>query len=201
MLAKAARIAPSTASGHLSALVAAGFIIESASGRNRFYSLAGPDVAEALEALARICPPVPVRGLTQSLTNQRLAFARTCYDHLAGHVGVAILDALVSRRWIRPDGAYYDLTAAGAEGLRALGVDIDAATHARRTFARPCLDWTERRFHLAGALGAALCECLIERGWFRRTGLSGRGLALAREGEAGLSMLGVNSSSLVRVAS
>lgn len=201
MLAKAARIAPSTASGHLSVLRAAGFVTEESRGRHRFYSIAAPDVAEALEAVARICPPVPVRSLGQSIAGRQLAFARTCYDHLAGQVGVAILDALLERRWVRPDGPGYALTSAGARGLAALGVDIDAARGARRTFAKPCLDWTERRFHLAGALGAVLCSNALERGWFRREGIAGRSLILTPDGQAGLSSLGVDGSSLVRLAS
>lgn len=201
MLAKVARIAPSTASGHLSALRAAGFVTESASGRYRFYSLAGADIAEALEALARICPPIPVRSLNQSIAGRRLAFARTCYDHLAGQAGVALLDAMLSQRWLRPAAAGYELTSAGAHGLAALGVDAGAPRSERRTFARPCLDWTERRFHLAGALGAAICSAMLERGWFRRDGASGRGLVLTPEGEAGLFSLGIETSSLDRLAS
>lgn len=201
MLAKAAGIAPSTASGHLSALRAAGFVTRSTSGRFRLYSLAGPDVAEALEALARICPPMPVRSLSQSIANRQLAFARTCYDHLAGQVGVAILDALLTQRWVRPDGVDYELTTAGTRGLATLGVDLDAARCARRAFAKPCLDWTERRFHLAGALGAAICSSMLEGGWFRREGIAGRSLVLTGAGEAGLSELGVESSALVRLAS
>ena len=201
MLAKVARIAPSTASGHLSALRAAGFVTESASGRYRFYSLAGPDVAEALEALARICPPVPVRSLSQSIAGRRLAFARTCYDHLAGQVGVALLDVMLSQRWIRPSAAGYEITTAGERRLAALGVNVDVARSERRTFARPCLDWTERRFHLAGALGAALCSSMLENGWFRRDGMTGRSVVLTREGEAGLTSLGIESSSLERLAS
>ncbi len=201
MLAKVARIAPSTASGHLSALRAAGFITETSSGRFRLYSLAGPEVAEALEALARICPPVLVRSLSQSIANRQLAFARTCYDHLAGQVGVALLDAFLAQRWVRPDGAEYELTATGSRALSALRVDIDAARAARRTFARPCLDWTERRYHLAGSLAAAMCSNMLERGWFRRDGLARRSLVLTREGEAGLTSLGIESSSLEWLAS
>ena len=201
MLAKVARIAPSTASGHLSALRAAGFVTESASGRYRYYSLAGPDVAEALEALARICPPLPVRSLSQSIAGRRLAFARTCYDHLAGQAGVALLDAMLSRRWIRPAAAGYEVTAAGERGFAEMRVDVDAARTERRTFARPCLDWTERRFHLAGALGAAICSRMLENGWFRRDAITGRGLVLTRDGEAGLSSLGIETSSLDRLAS
>lgn len=201
MLAKVARIAPSTATGHLSALRAAGFVTETTSGRFRLYSLAGPDVAEALEALARICPPLPVRSLSQSITSRQLAFVRTCYDHLAGQIGVAMLDAMLSHSWVRADGAEYEVTDAGRRELMALGVDVEGAGRARRTFAKPCLDWTERRYHLAGALGAATCTAMLRRGWFQRSGTAGRSLILTGAGEAGLSLLGIETAPSDRLAS
>ena len=117
----------------------------------------------------------------------RLDFARTCYDHLAGRVGVAILDGLLEAVWIAPAGTRYVL---GPEGKRfgELGIDVDALRRQRRRFARPCIDGTERRPHLAGALGAALCRVVLDRGWFVRN-VHGRGLRLTGRGATELERL------------
>lgn len=179
-LARAAGVAPSTASEHLARLVEGGLVAVDARGRHRHHRIARPEVAEALEALARICPPTPVRSLRQSGQRAALGHARTCYDHLAGIVGVALTEALVHRRWIEPGGDGFAVTAAGERGLAGAGVDVAAARGARRAFARPCLDWTERRPHLAGALGAAVAARALAAGWVRRR--EGRGLALTPTG-------------------
>jgi DNA-binding transcriptional ArsR family regulator len=189
-LSKSAGVAPSTGSEHLAALMAGGLIQATSNGRHRYFSLAGPDVADALEGLARICPSSPVRGLRQSLAMRELRFARTCYDHLAGAVGVAVLDALLGRRWLHAADSTYSVTAEGDRQLAELGIDLEAARRGRRAFARPCLDWTERRHHLAGALGAAVTSVMLDRGWFARAG-AGRGLRITETGRARLLALGV----------
>ena len=179
-LALTAGVAASTASQHLGRLVDGGLVAVEAEGRLRLHRIAGPDVAEALEALARICPPTPVRSLRGADHRRALGHARTCYDHLAGAVGVALTDALLARRWVEPATAGWDLTAAGEAGLAAAGVDVAGARAGRRTFARPCVDWTERRPHLAGALGAAVATTALAEGWVRRR--DGRSLAVTAAG-------------------
>jgi len=194
-LARFAGVAASTGSGHLAALEKAGLVHSVLKGRHRYYSIAGTEVASALESLSRICPSTPVRSLRQSLAARELRFARTCYDHLAGTLGVAALDAWLSLRWLRVSGLTYNLTPAGQRQLGDLGVDIERARNTRRAFARPCLDWTERRYHLAGALGAEITRAMLSRSWFRRARV-GRGLLLTSAGRDGLSSLGVQQAGL-----
>jgi DNA-binding transcriptional ArsR family regulator len=186
-LARRADVAPSTASEHLRALVDGGLVSVVAHGRQRRYQIASPEVAEALEALGRVCPHSSIRSLRASQEASRLGFARTCYDHLAGQVGVALLDALLDAKWVRAAGGLYVL---GPEGGRfgELGIDPTEVSRERRLFAKPCIDGTERRPHLAGALGAALCRAVLERGWFART-VHGRGLRLTDRGASELSRL------------
>jgi hypothetical protein len=155
-------------------------------GRHRYYRLASPQVAEVLEALSLLGSARPVRSLRESRTARALAAARTCYDHLAGQVGVAVCDALVSRAALVAGGDGYLLTPAGAALLGDLGVPVDAARHSRRHFARPCLDFTERRPHLAGALGAAVCARFMELRWLVRPASGGRALRLTDAGRTGL---------------
>lgn len=181
-LARIAGVSAATASEHLSRLREGGLIEVIANGRHRYHRLASPDVAHALEALALISPPRPVRTLRQSRSNRALAVARTCYDHLAGRVGVAVHDALVGRDAIRAGTDGYLVTDPGAELLAGLGVDVARARGARRTFARPCLDFTERRTHLAGALGAAICDRFLVQGWLVRRGAGQRGLRVTDGG-------------------
>jgi DNA-binding transcriptional ArsR family regulator len=181
VLAAAASVKPSTASEHLAALVEGHMVAVATRGRNREYRIADREIALALEALSRICPDRPVRSLRAARTMEAMRGARTCYDHLAGQLGVEILDALVQRRWLVAHGDDYALGDSGEQALIGLGVDVAAARRQRRNFARPCLDWTERRPHLAGALGAALCQSVVRAGWVRRR-RSGRGLSVTALG-------------------
>ncbi|GAA4206435.1 winged helix-turn-helix domain-containing protein [Actinocatenispora rupis] len=181
-LARIAGVSPATASEHLSRLREGGLIEVVAQGRHRYHRLASPDVGHALEALALISPPRPVRTLRQSRANRALASGRTCYDHLAGRIGVAVHDTLVERDAIRAGGDGYLLTDPGADLLAGLGVDVAGARGARRSFARPCLDFTERRTHLAGALGAAICDRFLSQGWLVRRGTGQRGLRVTDGG-------------------
>lgn len=190
-LAAAAGIARSTASFHLGRLVDAGLLSVQPRGRYRTFRLANPDVARAVEALATIAPTHPVRSLRQANHGDAMRQARTCYDHLAGALGVAIADRLLAERSLRAAGdAAYELTPAGAQRLVRLGVALPDP-RGRRAYARACLDWSERRHHLAGALGAALATALIDRGWLRRRDDS-RALSITPAGQAGLqSQLGI----------
>ena len=189
-LAKETGLAPSTASEHLALLTKGGLIRVARIGRHRYYSLVGTPVAEALEGLATICPELPSRSLRRSISVRQLKLARTCYDHLAGAVGVELLDALAARGWLRKQAKGYAITRIGRAGLTRLGVDVSSAEQSRRLFARPCLDWSERRFHLAGALGAAVAETLIDKRWFKLRA-SSRSLEVTDLGRSGLRKLGL----------
>ena len=167
-LADQGRVRAATASNHIDALVAGGLIVEEPRGRQRLLRLAGPDVAHALEALSLVAPTTkapPTRGPDRGAN---LRAGRTCYDHLAGALGVALTEALVGRGVLAPAGPDYELSETGATYLAALGVDVDRARSSRRAFARACLDWSERRPHLAGALGAVLADRLFALGWLIR---------------------------------
>ena len=169
-LARIAHVSAATASAHLAKLVSSGFVRVDPSGRHRYYRLARPDVVSVLEALARLAPAPQSLHASDSPTGLRLA--RTCYDHLAGRAGVRITDGLIDRGYLTEMESGYSV---GDEGVAFFGdLDIcvaDLRQHAaatRRAFARACLDWSERRHHVAGALGAALCTALLRLEWFER---------------------------------
>jgi DNA-binding transcriptional ArsR family regulator len=184
-LARLAGVAPSTASEHLERLEGGGLVVSERHGRSRHVRLAGPEIAHALEALATIAPPRPTTGLRAWQHGQALRAARSCYDHLAGVAGVALADALLERRVLEPGDGGFAITRAGEEELGRFGLDVAAIHAARRATARPCLDWSERRPHVAGALGAALLRELLARRWLRRR-TDGRALTLTPAGVAGL---------------
>jgi DNA-binding transcriptional ArsR family regulator len=162
-----ARVSPSTTSVHLDRLKAAGLVDVLPQGKHRFYSLAGRDVAAALEGLSVLAGGA--RTTFVPTTPTRLRLARTCYDHMAGTVGVSLHDRLKSLGWLstgsKNKDTSYDVTPDGTRALQGLGVDIDAIRRLRRRFACACLDWSERRPHLGGALGAALLKLALERKW------------------------------------
>lgn len=185
-LARVADVAPGTASAHLSKLVDGRLLTTTRRGRGRYFELAGPRVAAAVEALALIAPPRPIRSLRDASIGEALASARTCYDHLAGRLGVRLTDVLLADRVLARNGEDFTLTRRGRSRLEAFGLDLAALERGRRPLTRVCLDWTERRPHLAGALGAAMAAELFERGWLVRTG-RGRAVRLASSGQEGLS--------------
>ena len=187
-LARAAGIMPPAASEHLANLVAAGLVVMSAQGRHHYFSIADLDTAEALEALAHICPPKTARSLTGSVEDAAQRNARMCYDHVAGRLGVEILDGLLSSCWLIPVVTGFDVTEKGRIGFGQLGIDAEALKRHRRTFARGCLDWTERRPHLAGALGAAFAASCLNRQWIQRRPRQ-RGLDMTRAGSEALRAL------------
>lgn len=164
-LATRAGVAPSTASEHLTRLVAGGLLHVQTQGRHRYYRLAGPQVARTLEALGAHGRPDDGGDAFEREVLDGLRFGRTCYDHLAGRLGVALRAALIERGVLVEDGAEHRVTPEGEAWFATLAIDLQAVRRARRSFARSCLDWSERRPHLAGALGAALLERLIELGW------------------------------------
>ncbi|HEX4471851.1 MAG TPA: winged helix-turn-helix domain-containing protein [Nocardioides sp.] len=191
-LARVAEVSPATASEHLAKLRDGGLVEVVAQGRHRYHRLASPDVGAALESLSHIAPRKPVRTLRQSSRARSLAQARTCYDHIAGRSGVALYDGLVARAWLLPEPGGYGLSEPGVEALLGWGVDVTSARAARRPFARACLDWTERREHLAGALAAALAQALIDgpEPWFVRRSDDHRGLRPNDRGRDRLAELG-----------
>lgn len=168
-LAAIADVTPSTASVHLQRLKDCDLVTVVAQGKHRYYTLGGPQVAAALEALSVVAGGTQGRFVPN--TPQYLRAARTCYDHIAGTLGVRLHDCLVASRWIKedtPGSTNYEVTRPGAEALEALGIDLDAARAHRRRFAFACLDWSERRAHLGGALGAAVLDAALRRRWVSR---------------------------------
>jgi DNA-binding transcriptional ArsR family regulator len=179
VLAETGNVSPSAATAHLGKLVAAGLLAVEQQGRRRLYRLANPAVIAALEALAAVPPAAPPDVPTPS----PLSLARTCYDHLAGALGVRVTDVLIARGALRLDGDAYAITAPNT--FADLGVDVDSVrAGTRRSLARPCLDWSERRYHLAGALGAALATHWLAAGWLARLPTS-RALAVTPQGRRG----------------
>jgi DNA-binding transcriptional ArsR family regulator len=180
-LARIAGRSPSGATAHLRTLSDAGLVVSASAGRRRLFRLASPEVADALEALLQIAPPSPVRTLRHSHAGAALKRARTCYDHLAGELGVAVTEALVDRGCLRLRDSSFEVPADGVAWFGELGVDTAALERGKRSLARACVDWTERRPHLAGALGAALAGFFVERRFVRRLP-GGRALALTPAG-------------------
>jgi DNA-binding transcriptional ArsR family regulator len=182
VLASEAGVAASTASGHLARLVKAGLLEVLPQGRHRYYRLAGPQVGELLEVLARVAPAGPVRSLRQGTRAEALRSARTCYDHLAGRLGVSVFSALLDAGDVTGGDGTHDPLAATADRLSATGRDIDyrltppgrerltelGVELPRSDALRYCVDWSEQRHHLSGAAGRALAARLLELRWIRR---------------------------------
>lgn len=189
-LSQVAGVSPATASAHLAKLLDGGLVTVTTQGRHRYYRLAGHEIATVIEAIAEISPVKPVRNLRQSREADALALARTCYDHLAGRAGVALFDAFVRQRIVTGRGtgadATYEVTADGAGKLSAFGLNVGELRRGRRRFAGACLDWTQRRPHLNGALGAAVTARLLDLGWIER-GASPRAVRVTQTGSEGLS--------------
>ena len=190
-LAARAGIARSTASGHLGRLVAGGFLVVAERGRHRYYEPAGAAVAEAVEALSRVAPQRPARSLREATRSELLREARTCYDHLAGRLGVELARALEHRRVVVPTNGDYALGEQAAPELAVLVIDLEALSEQRRPLVRGCLDWSERELHVAGALGAALNARLFELGCIVRRDRT-RALAVTETGRELLAELGVS---------
>jgi DNA-binding transcriptional ArsR family regulator len=195
-LALAARVAPSTASGHLHKLLEGKLVEVVPSGRHRYYRLASPAVARVLEGLMVLSLDGPPRHRPKSRCSVELARARTCYDHLAGALGVALADSLTKRGHIilAEEGGL--LTPQGQAFLDGLGVRTDSSSKRRRAFCRPCMDWSERRWHIAGAVGAALASRCFDSGWTVRAKNS-RVVTITSAGEGAFAELfGLDVSSL-----
>ncbi|PYX05554.1 MAG: transcriptional regulator [Acidobacteria bacterium] len=177
-LALVARVSPQTASAHLSKLVAGRLLVVEPEGKHRYYRLAGPKVASLIEALS-VLAPVPRLFQRDPADTNGLRFARSCYTHLAGHVGVELNDAAQRMGlWVPSRGKEYKVTEKGRDWLQQLGIHVNTA---RRGSARACLDWTERRHHVAGPLGTLLFKRFLELGWIARLH-EGRAVRLTHRG-------------------
>lgn len=184
-LAYQAGVSPQTASSHLAKLSQAKFIAVEVEGRYRRYRLASRKVAHAIHALLAVAADHAVHENSASKPLAPIRMARTCYDHLAGRLGVALTQMMVRRKYLKRYGRDFRVTAAGEAFLRRLGVDVQRAKRQRRGFARQCLDWTEGQPHLAGALGAAFAKRWLELKWLNRVP-GDRYLLVAKEGRKAL---------------
>jgi hypothetical protein len=193
-LAYVARVTPQTASAHLAKLRDLKLITVLTQGRNRFHRISSPQVADMIEAIARV-GDVPAAAI-HNPAGAALRLARTCYDHIAGQLGVAMTDALREKDYVRLGEDGGEVTDRGRVSLKMHGIILDQPASSRRMFCRPCLDWTERRFHIAGAVGAAICTHCLERGWLRRT-RDTRALEVTADGRRGLAdVFGVDVAAL-----
>jgi len=188
-LAQVANVTPQTASGHLARMTDVGLLSVESQGRHRYHRLASPEVAQMIESIMQVASIIapPRRPLSVGPRDAALRAARTCYDHLAGRLGVALADAIVEGGYaeLNSDGGV--ITDTGAALLTSIGIDVDALSARRgkrapRVLCRPCLDWSERRPHLAGAVGAAICAHSLEHGWIRRIPAT-RAVAITPKGQ------------------
>lgn len=188
-LARAASVSAATASAHLAQLLDGGLLVCEPRGRHRYYRLADAEVAQALSALALLAERGTHARSWASPERRRLAHARCCYGHLAGQLGVQLMQGLLQQGWLRPDGADFVVTDAGQRGLAALGLPPQAwQGPSRSRLAYGCLDWSERRDHLAGRLGRALLDHALAQDWLRRRNAE-RALDLTPTGRRALAAL------------
>lgn len=167
-LARIANLSAQAASAHLAKLTAAQLVTKAREGRHHYYRMARPEVGLALEALAVVSPSASHTMPAVSDADRELRFARTCYDHLAGHFAVQIAEALVRKQLLNMDSREFRVTPNGELFLESLGIHVAALREHRRAFARACIDWTERKYHLAGSVGAALLGTFCAEGWVTR---------------------------------
>ncbi|GIN76174.1 winged helix-turn-helix domain-containing protein [Bacillus paralicheniformis] len=167
-LAGYAGIKQQTASFHLSKLLDAEMLTCRKQGRHRYYRLKDGKVAQSLETLLNIAPPAEIRSFRQSAEDRAVRKARTCYDHLAGSLGVTLAERLVEMGVLKEEETAFTVTEAGELFLKELGIDVGEVKKKRRSFCHKCLDWSERRHHIAGALGSALLDAFIRMGWIER---------------------------------
>lgn len=197
-LAFLGRVSPATASAHLSKLLAGKLVSVEPQGRHRYYRLTSPLVGQMIEAMTIVAGEAVPSAQKPLRIDETLAAARTCYDHLAGRLAVAIADVLQDRGHVVISDGAGEVTAEGQKFLAGMGVGLRRSGPSKRVFCRPCLDWTERRHHLAGAVGAALCEHCLAKGWVRRTRDS-RALMITPDGaRAFADLFGIETASLSR---
>ena len=177
-----AGISAQSASNHLSKMVEAGLLAVDKQGRHRYYRFASAEVANAVEGIAGLLPYDKLYKKIEAPAASDFTFARTCYDHLAGKLGVAITSGLLSKKIITEKDSNFGLTRSGRTWFAELGINTDELGQQKRIFIRPCLDWSERRYHLAGSLGAALLDLMLKEDWIRRI-RSSRSVSLTAKGQ------------------
>jgi DNA-binding transcriptional ArsR family regulator len=187
-LARAGGVSPQTASSHLAKLIDGGLLTVAKQGRHRYFRISGPDAAYLVETLSVLAEPPAAARVRTGPRDETLRQARICYDHLAGAIGVQLFDGLRARGALAGDDSNVGLTAAGEDLIGGFGIDIDALKAARRPLCRACIDWSERRPHLAGGLGAAILSRFLDQGWIRRQADS-RVLVVSGEGLRRFEML------------
>jgi DNA-binding transcriptional ArsR family regulator len=183
-LARCARISPQTASAHLDKLFRSHLIAVEVQGRHHYYRLRSPQVASLLESISVLAPAAPALDPVQSCISQELRFARVCYDHLAGKLGVLVTQTLCERGYMRDDEVGFLVTDKGQSWFHTFDINVVDLRKGRRPLTRRCLDWSERRPHLAGALGAALTKRFLDLHWISRV-RTGRAVRLTNKGQAG----------------
>jgi DNA-binding transcriptional ArsR family regulator len=184
-LAYAAGVSPQTTSGHLAKLTEARLLVPQKQGRHRYYRLATPAVGRMIEGIMAVAVDGPPRHRPPGKFDAALRNARTCYDHFAGRLGVGLADALIGRGHVVLGDDGGEITTSGVDFLNGFGIDLAAAQQRKRAFCRLCLDWTERRPHLAGAVGASLASRCFDMRWFERMRDS-RALVITPSGRRGL---------------
>jgi DNA-binding transcriptional ArsR family regulator len=184
-LSHAAGVSPQTTSGHLGKLSGARLVVLMKQGRHHYYRLAGPQIARMLESIMNVAFDSAPRFQPRSRVDDEMRHARTCYDHFAGVLGVAIADAMTAREFVVLGDEAGEVTPSGMEFLSKLGVDLSSARSKRRVFCRPCLDWSERRVHIGGAVGAAFAQRCFDLKWIERI-RDTRALAITAAGRRGL---------------
>ncbi len=177
-------IKPQTASFHLAKMVDANVVAVEKQGRHRYYGIQNQEVAQVMESLLSIAPPIEIKSLKQASDDKALRLARTCYDHLAGSLGVQLTDTFIRIGVLREENKQFTVTEKGKEFFTNFKIDLENIKKKRRSFSHKCLDWSERRHHLAGALGNALLEKLLELNWVQRLPKT-RAIKITSEGKIG----------------
>jgi DNA-binding transcriptional ArsR family regulator len=183
-LAHMAGIKPQTASFHLAKMTEAQVITVEKQGRHRYYGIQDPEVAQVMESLLSIAPPVPIKSLKQASENEAIRLARTCYDHVAGHLGVQIMSFFMQKGILSEDQDGLHITQQGEIFFADFQINLKNTRQKRRSFSHKCLDWSERRHHLAGALGSALLDRLFELHWVEHLPTT-RAIRITAEGKRG----------------
>ena len=168
-LTVAADTSPQNISMHLAKLVEAGLLSVERQGRHRYYSFSRREIAYAIEAMANLIPHVTAVKKPVTENTAGLTWCRSCYDHLAGKIGVSVTNSLLRQKIIMPSGKSFDLSKKGEKWFGGLGIDVKGLQKERRSLLRPCLDWSERQHHMAGSLAAALLDKMLSADWVRKT--------------------------------
>ncbi|AHC18155.1 MULTISPECIES: helix-turn-helix transcriptional regulator [Paenibacillus] len=183
-LAHMAGIKPQTASFHLAKMTEAQVVTVEKQGRHRYFGIQDPEVAQVMESLLSIAPPVPIHSFKHASENEALRLARTCYDHVAGQLGVQLMSFFIQKGILSEDQDGLHITEQGETFFTDFQIDLTQTRHKRRSFSHKCLDWSERRHHLAGALGNAVLDRLFELNWIERLPTT-RAIRVTADGKRG----------------